>query len=348
MSKRCRISLSTIKIGPYNSVLSVCRDGYSFSDSPVPGFNTSEVLAKVNECQPLTSTNGSYQSEILKSVFNIGLKKADAKHLWITPNSIRYRRYNPLEHDGKESIAAPMSPDECTVHRHFAALVGKDDRHTLNFANKYGLLARHPAYNLVFRDGDTGKQVQLGESLVWWQEESSDLAACLRLWDMVSSGDKELKNIVLWHRDGITLKLDDTDIHLVGRRNMNLLNRWHRGDLKGPARYYISLELDKRLHNTLTPMMSALMGEIYFFPDSLLSAIWLTFLLEISGVIRLLRCDICGEYFNTHDPRAQFCSTRCRMRKYRSTKKSKERKRGKGDKKVESRPWRDSNPRPAA
>jgi hypothetical protein len=272
---------------------------------------------------------------MLKSVFNIGLKRAKTKPIWITPNSIRHRRYNPLEKGGKELMAVQMSSDECTLHRQFAGLVMKDEKETLNFANKYCLLKRHPAHNLVFRNGDSGKQVQPGESLLWWQEEISDLSACLKLWDMVSSEDKELKDIVLWHRDGIALRLDDSYIHLVGRTNMNLLTRWHRGDLKGPALYYISLELDKRLLNTLTPRMSVLQNhEVYFCPDSLLSAIWLMFLLEISGDTRILRCGICGEYFNTHDPRAQFCSTRCRMRNYRSAHKLKGRKKVKRGKKT--------------
>jgi hypothetical protein len=349
MHSRHEISLRDVRIAAYTSVLNVCQDGYSLSSSPVPGFDTSEILARINECQPLTSTDGSYQSEILKSVFNIGLKRAEAKPLWITPNSIRHKTYNPLEKHGKELTAAQMSSDECTLHRQFGDLLMKDGKNALKFASKYGLLQRKSVHNLVFRNGDTGQQVQLGESLLWWQEEISDLAACLKLWDMISSDDEELKDIVLWHRDGIALKLDDSYIYLVSRTNMNLLARWHRGDLKGPALYYISLEMDKRLLNALTPRMPALKNrEVYFVPDTLLSAIWLMFLLEIRGSTRILRCGICGEYFNTNDPRAQFCSTRCRMRNYRSAQKSKGRKNIKGGKKLEVRPWRDSNPRPAA
>jgi hypothetical protein len=328
------ISAGDMKIGSYISLLSVCRDGYSLSSSPVAGIDTSEVLARINERHPLTSTDGSYQSEMLKSVFNVGLKREGAKPLWITPNSIRHKRYYSLEKHGKEFMAQ-MSSDECTLHRQFAGLVTKDEKHTLKFTDKYGLLKHRPAHNLVFRKVDTGQQVQMGESLLWWQEEISDLAACLKLWDMVSSDDKELKDIVLWHRDGIALKLDDSYIHLVGRTNMNLLSRWNRGDLKGPALYYISLEMDKRLLNALTPRMLALQNrEVYFFPASLLSAIWLMFLLEISGRTRLLPCIICGEYFRTQDPRARFCSARCRMRNYRSAQKSKGRKKVKGAKKI--------------
>jgi hypothetical protein len=225
-----------------------------------------------------------------------------------------------------------MSSNECTLHRQFASLVIKKEDEILKFVNKYGFLKRHPVHNLVFRDRKMGRQVQLGESLLWWQEEISDLAACLKLWDMVSSSDRELKDIVLWHRDGIALKLDNSYVHLVSRKNMNLLNRWHKGDPKGPALYYISLEIDIRLLNTLTPRMpDPKECEIFFFPDSLLSAIWLMFLLEVSGGTRLLRCDICGEYFNTYDPRTRFCSTRCRMRNYRKriewkSKKAKTRK----------------------
>jgi len=316
MPERQKVYLRDIRIGSYVSGLSVCRDGYSLSSSPVPGFETSEVLSRVNQQQPLTSTDGSYQSELLKTVFNIGLKRAEAKPLWITPNSIRYRKHNLPDKSGKEAMAQTRS-DEYTLHRKFASLRTKDVKAALTFANEYGLLNRHGAYKLIFRDSDTGNQSQIGESWLWWQEEISELAACLKLWDMVSSDHKELRNIVLWHRDGIALRLNDSYIQLVGRRNMNLLTLWHKGDLKGPALYYISLEMDRHLNNTLTPKMYTPTNEIYLFPDSLLSTIWLMLLLEISGFTRLLRCGICGEYFNTQDPRTRFCSTRCRMRNYR-------------------------------
>jgi hypothetical protein len=329
MGNEYAISLRDIKIGAYTSLLSVCQDGYSLSGAPVPGFDTSEVLARINECQPLTSADGSYKSEILKTVFNIGLKRAEAEPLWITPNSIRHRRYIPLEKSKKEVLVKQLSSDEYTLHRQFAGLSSKDEKNILNFANKYGLLKRHSVHNLVFRKRDTGQQVQLGESLLWWQEEISDLATCLELWDMVSSDDKELKDVVLWHRDGIALKLDNSYIHLVSRTNMNLLTRWHKGDLKGPALYYLSFEADKRLFNTLTPKMLVSQDcEIYFLPDTLLAVIWLMFFWEISGRTRFIQCPGCGEYFDVRDPRAIFCSTRCRMRIYRkrNTQKVKRRK----------------------
>jgi hypothetical protein len=335
MQNEYGISLRDIKIGSYTSSLSVCQDGYSLSGTPVPGFDTSEILARVNECQPLTSADGMFESEILKTVFNIGLKRAEVKPIWITPNSIRHRRYIPLEKSKKEVLATQLNADECTLHRQFAGLSSKDEKDTLKFANKYGLLKRQPVHNLVFRRVDTGQQVQLGESLLWWQEEISDLATCLELWDMVSSDDKKLKDIVLWHRDGIALRLDNCYVQLVGRKNMNLLARWHRGDLKGPALYYISLEMDKRLLNSLTPRMLVLQNhEVYFFPNSLLSAVWLMFLLEISGRTRLLQCVICGEYFHTQDPRARFCSARCRMRNFRNAQKLKRRKKIKSGQKI--------------
>ena len=323
MSEEYGISIKGIKIGSYSSVLSLCPDGYSLSSSPVPGIETSEVLARINKFQPLTSTDGNYQNEILKSVFNIGLKTSEVKPLWITPNSILQIIYSPVK-KGRNSVTSPMNSNECTLHRQFAGLVIDKEEEILKFVNRYGFLKRHPVHNLVFRDRKMGRQVQLGESLLWWHEEITGLADCLRLWDMVSSSDKELKDIVLWHRDGIALKLDNGYVHLVSRKNMNLLNRWRKGDPKGPALYYISLEIDRHLLNTLTPRMPDLKEcEIFFFPHSLLSAIWLMFLLEVSGGTRLLRCDICGEYFNTYDPRTRFCSTRCRMRNYRSKQKLK-------------------------
>ena len=49
------ISLRGVGVALYASLLSVCQDGYSLSQTPVPGFEESEVLARINESDPLTS-----------------------------------------------------------------------------------------------------------------------------------------------------------------------------------------------------------------------------------------------------------------------------------------------------
>jgi hypothetical protein len=284
----------------------------------VLGFDNSEVLARINECHPLTSTDGSYKSEILTTVFNIGLKKLNESPLWIVPNSIRHRKYSPTKKKGEKLITSGLESSQNILHRQFASLVKKGDKEIVKFANKYGLLKRCSVHDIVFMKRDSGQQFQLGESLLWWKEEIGDLAACLELWDMVLAEDEKLKSIVLWHRDGITIRFDDRDVQLVGRANMNLLGEWSRGDIKRPALYYLSLEANKRLINTLTPRLLPLQGsEICLFPDSLLATIWLMFLLEISGGTKFIRCQSCGMYFEARDPRARFCSTRCRMRDYR-------------------------------
>jgi len=313
-----RNDMKDINIGAYSSLLSVCQHGYSLSKTLVPGFDDSEVLARVNQCQPLTSIDGSFKSEVLKTVFNIGLKKTEGKPLWIVPNSIRHRRYGFLKKGSAVLMTMELESPHSSLHRQFAGLVKNDDRDIVEFANKYGLLKRQSVHDLVFRNQDTGRQLQLGESLLWWREEIADLAGCLNLWDMVMAGDEELKNVVLWHRDGITIGLGNSYVQLVGRANMNLLGRWHKGDARGPALYYLSLEADKRLVNTLTPrMLDPQSHDIYFLPGTLLAVIWLMFLREISGIARSIKCPGCGEYFDARDPRAKFCSTRCRMRDYR-------------------------------
>jgi hypothetical protein len=326
MHKENRANLTDLIIGAYPS-LSVCHDGYSLSGTPVLGFDNSEVLARINECYPLTSTDGSYKSEILTTVFNIGLKKLNERPLWIVPNSIRHRRYSPIKRKGGKLTTSGLDFSQSILHRQFAGLVEKDDKEIVKFANKYGLLKRYSVHDLVFTNRDSEQQFQLGESLLWWKEEIGDLAACLELWDMVMAGDEKLKNIVLWHRDGIAIRFDDIDVQLVGRANMNLLGQWGQGDIRGPALYYISLEADKRLINALTIRLLPFQeSEICLFPESLLSTIWLIFLLEISGRTKFVQCQSCGAYFESRDPRARFCSTRCRMRDYRKRKTPKSRR----------------------
>ena len=316
------ISLKGVGVGLYASLLSVCQDGYSLSETPVPGFDGSEVLARINESNPLTSSDGSFKSEILKTVFNIGLKKTDEEPLWIVPNSIRYRKYSPPRKRGEELAGPGLGSPQITLHRQFARLIKKDEKEILKFANKYGLLKRYSVHDLVFRNRDTGQQFQLGESLLWWKEEIEDLAACLDLWNMILGNDEKLENAVLWHRDGITIRLGSNDVPLISRANITFLDRWGKGDARGPALYYLSLETDKRLLNTLTmKLLPSQNSEICLFPDSLLATIWLVFLWEISGRTRLVRCASCGDYFDSRDPRARFCSARCRMRSYRKRRK---------------------------
>jgi len=317
-----------MRIEWHKSLLAVCHDGYSLSGAPVPGFDYSEVLARVNERQPLISIDGNSESEILKTVFNIGLKKPDEKPLWIVPNSIRHCAYGSSKKDGTAFLSLESGFPKSPLHRQFAGLMNKDEKAILDFANRCGLLRRQPVHDMVFRERDTGKQCQLGESLLWWKEEIGDLAACLGLWDMVLAGDEDLKNVVLWHRDGITIRLGDDYVQLVGRANMHLADRWSRGDARGPALYYLSLEADKRLINALTPKMLASQDcEIYFYPATLLAVIWLMFLWEVSGRTRLIKCPGCGEYFDARDPRTIFCSTRCRMRIHRKRNTQKLKKR---------------------
>jgi hypothetical protein len=321
MLKEPEIRLNGIKIGPYSTWASVCYDGYSLSDTPVPGFDNSEVLAKINEYQPLISTDGNYQNEILKSVFNVGTKTNKGKPSWIIPKSIRQRSFG-LKGDNRAVVmAGEVSPVDRTLHRQFVSLLDKDIKQKLKFANNYGLLKRNNTHNIVFKNPHTGQQVQMGESLLWWQEEISRLASCLKLWDMVLHEDKKIYDYILWHRDGITIRLENEETQLINRANINLLDKWEKSDTVGPVLYFISLEMEKRLTNALTLQISASVEkEIFLYPDTLLSAIWLMFLLEIGGGSRPMRCEMCGDFFSTQDPRARFCSTRCRMRNYRNRK----------------------------
>jgi len=58
-------------------------------------------------------------------------------------------------------------------------------------------------------------------------------------------------------------------------------------------------------------------GKVYFRPDSLLSAMWLLVLDEITGVLELLRCDNCGKWFKRKGNQggkreSKYCCGNCR------------------------------------
>ncbi len=106
-----------------------------------------------------------------------------------------------------------------------------------------------------------------------------------------------------------------------------LLNRWQFGDPLEPARYYVHREVNKRLKDHVSPaVLPYRKGEIYFFPDCLLSALYTLFMLELSGRQRppiLCARQNCGRYFEPVHGRQRYCETRCQQLAYYYRKKGK-------------------------
>jgi hypothetical protein len=104
------------------------------------------------------------------------------------------------------------------------------------------------------------------------------------------------------------------------------MGRWKRGDLIGPAKLFLATLVDKALHkqvsarvvldpnNRFTP---------YYFPSSLLAAIWLQIYSLVIGKTKFRRCEVCLERMDVTENRTHkrvhlSCSRKLRMRRYRS------------------------------
>ena len=109
--------------------------------------------------------------------------------------------------------------------------------------------------------------------------------------------------------------------------DIDLLERWEHGDPVEPARYFVHREVNNRLRGHVSPaVLPFRKGEIFFFPDCLLSSLYTQFMLELSGRSRaamLCARPGCGLYFEPAHGRQRYCDKRCQQLAYYYRKKEK-------------------------
>jgi hypothetical protein len=268
-------------------------------------------------------------SKLIPSICKSGPAKPDVPP-WLVPKGEMLQRYAPLKIR--------------VLHRKFAQLT--DESSMRKFADHYGLLG--DSVSLAPPGGGT---LVYGESLELWHRESSDLGILLAIWDMVWNQDAgKLGQIIVWPSNNTvilqmkarfdgksktwtTLKYGDGkpakdtrvfEMRLASRGkaqvNPDLLDRWKMGDSIEPARYYVCMKVNQHLKGHISPQVLPFFeNKVYLIPDSLLSAMWLMLFDEITGILKLRRCDNCGEWKPMLKKRKTFyCSARCRQAKYRN------------------------------
>ena len=111
--------------------------------------------------------------------------------------------------------------------------------------------------------------------------------------------------------------------------DLELLERWKHGDPLEPARFYVHREVNNHQKGHVSPaVLPFRKGELFFFPDCLLSSLYTLFMLELSGRSRQpMLCERpgCGRYFQPEHGRQQYCEKRCQQLAYYYRKKEKER-----------------------
>ena len=108
---------------------------------------------------------------------------------------------------------------------------------------------------------------------------------------------------------------------------VELLEHWKHGDPIEPARYFVHREVNNHQKGHVSPaVLPFRKGEIFFFPDCLLSSLYTKFMLELSGRDRpavLCERPNCGRYFEPLHGRQKYCEKRCQQLAYYYRKKGK-------------------------
>ena len=97
-----------------------------------------------------------------------------------------------------------------------------------------------------------------------------------------------------------------------------LLARWKPGEVIEPARFYVCDEINNALRGHVNTAILPLHDcDVFMFPDSLLSALYVQFALEVSGRERpAIACKGCGIKFNPTHGRQAYHDEACRKKKW--------------------------------
>jgi hypothetical protein len=211
------------------------------------------------------------------------------------------------------------------IFRQFSAL--SSHKAITRFANRYGWLG--DPVPLMY-PGRSGQTLQAGESLQFWQREIQEMTILVNLWDLVRyEREESLRKIILWqkHPRSIIFKWQENRQSLIASESLPgevSYTQWKDKDVIGPAYYYLCRQINKRLENHASPrILPFLDGEIYMFPDGLLSAMYVMFVLEVSRRTHpAIQCRGCGVYFVPTHKRQAYHDDACRKLAYYHRKRS--------------------------
>jgi hypothetical protein len=190
------------------------------------------------------------------------------------------------------------------------------------FANRYGQL------------GYERRPGEIGENVRWWISDASLLRQLFDLWDLVKARDvHKLRRIVQSSGDGSPWWTDKAWLKTLKPPD----------DLIGAAKLYIVDTYNRRMHRMASPaLLIDSLGNLraHSVPVSLLGAIWLEFGEIVTGVRRLIQCELCSRMMDVTENRKHKrvhdeCSKRFRMARWRN--KSKPKKRAEHGKKKRAR-----------
>jgi hypothetical protein len=256
---------------------------------------------------------------------------------WLVPKSKEARRYPVLHRMGLLS----------DFHR---LTLGPSRAAIVAFANKHGSLGHGEL--LVGRRGDQASTIvftvggdpsSFGESLAEWQNEALAFRNLWETWQAVrtlsnrdvepqarvNAADRAIRDQIEWPPGGAIVyrrPVDPPGALLRGFKVIahpadaqayaDITGNLPAGDLVAAARFHVQKELNERLRGHINPYLLPFMAsKLRFFPDTLLSAIYLRFAFEVSeGIGRTRECAGCVQPFAPGRRDQLYCGKNCRER----------------------------------
>lgn len=286
----------------------------------------------------VTALDGYLWRDDLRPAFGEGSLMIDDPppgERWLVPAGLGGRLYPFLNRPslGREFYRLSLDPTDAEIAR-FAGKFGFLGKGTL-------LVSRGKGPLKSFTIG--GDSQDLGESRsdwitelvdfrdLWetWQDASTLLGADFEPEHKVGEARRRLAERFHWDDDGSFRYDSRVEGSLFGWKE------WHRwiaapmmsdfdilkknvpsGDLAAAGRFYVHREINDRLRQHINAHILPFRASVLrFVPDSLLSAIYLRFALEISGGMgRMRECLGCGREFPPSRRDQNYCGKNCRER----------------------------------
>ncbi len=220
------------------------------------------------------------------------------------------------------------------LHRKFAKLHTQDDvtQAILKFANKYGRIG-FPVRLWPLQS--SLNHVTTGESALRWIEESKTMNQWLTIWDRVcrepmrdlheyvtytKSGNPILVRNLSYNSNRKEWQLFRTDSRFAGRTKRPTQKQLERAIQLTKAE--VCHNLNQHLKGHVSPQLHIHDNESYtfFYPDTLLSALWLMFFMEVTELVNIALCRDCHEPFEPSKSSQKYCDDTCRRRASRRRK----------------------------
>lgn len=175
------------------------------------------------------------------------------------------------------------------------------------------------------------------ESVHRWDAQVRALRTLVDLWDRIATRDADrLGQRIVWSPDGREVSFrhpeqrwpgrvmaEDFEMIASAQERPELLAHWTPFDPFGPARHWLARGLNRRLSGRVAPYLTdGDPPQLSYRPDSLLTALRILLLREVTERRRFRRCQGCQELFDATGLRddARYCGAACRVRASRRRK----------------------------